>query len=345
MITEQNGITMIDGSFGEGGGQILRSALSLAVCLGMPIRIRNIRAGRKKSGLLRQHLTCVNAAQEISDAEVEGAELGSGELLFRPNKLTAGKYHFAIGSAGSTTLVFQTILMPLLQAQGESTLTLEGGTHNPLAPSFEFLSGSFLPVMERMGYQSDVQIERYGFNPVGGGYWTVKINGGTSGKGLELVSPGAMKARTATALSLNLPDHIGHRELERIRGNREWADVKGENKVIDGQGQGNLFSVRLEMENLSVVFDQLGTIGMRAEKVADKVRQLANTYLASGAAVDEYLADQLILPMALGGGGVFTIHVASEHLRTNIALVSGLTGRKITLEPQVSGNWQVTVQG
>ena len=164
---------LIDGSQGEGGGQILRTALGLSLVTGTAFRIEKIRAGRAKPGLLRQHLTAVNAATVIGDALVDGAELGSPALVFRPRSVRPGAYRFAVGTAGSASLVLQTVLPPLLTAGASSILTLEGGTHNPWAPPFDFLARAFLPLLERMGAPVRAAIQRYGFYPAGGGQFTV----------------------------------------------------------------------------------------------------------------------------------------------------------------------------
>src|SRR6476620_518674 len=162
-------VITIDGSVGEGGGQIIRNSLALSLVTGQPFRIVNIRAGRKKPGLLRQHLTAVQAANQIGDAAVDGAEMGSGEVVFRPEGIRAGDYRFAIGTAGSTTLVLQTILPALILAGAPSHLTLEGGTHNPLAPPFDFLAQTFLPHLARFGPTVTATLARPGFFPAGGG--------------------------------------------------------------------------------------------------------------------------------------------------------------------------------
>jgi len=165
----------IDGSFGEGGGQILRTALSLSLATGIPFRIENIRAGRKNTGLLRQHLTAVRAAAEIGSAEVEGATLGSSALTFSPGAVRAGEYRFAVGTAGSGTLVFQTILPALLRAPAPSRVIIEGGTHNEFAPPFDFLATTLLPLIRRMGARVSLTLERYGFYPAGGGRFVAVI--------------------------------------------------------------------------------------------------------------------------------------------------------------------------
>ncbi|MFN7134491.1 MAG: RNA 3'-terminal phosphate cyclase, partial [Myxococcales bacterium] len=184
----------IDGSMGEGGGQIIRTSLACALITGKSFRITKIRARRAKPGLMRQHLTAVRAAAEIGDAEVTGAEVGSSELTFRPGKLRAGDYHFAIGTAGSTTLVLQTVLPALLMASGPSSVVLEGGTHNPMAPTYDFLERCFLPLVERLGPRVSTRLERPGFYPAGGGRWSVQLAPAPL-KGFELLERGELRAR------------------------------------------------------------------------------------------------------------------------------------------------------
>ena len=200
----------LDGS--EGGGQILRSALSLSMTSGQPLRIRNIRGRRSRPGLLRQHLTAVRAAAEICAAEVEGAELGSRELAFRPGAIRAGDYAFAIGSAGSCSLVLQTLLPALLAANGESRVRISGGTHNPLAPPADFLRDSWLPLLRRMGAEVDLELLRHGFVPAGGGELLARVRP-ARWRPLQLEHPGAALRRRARALLAGIPGHVGEREL------------------------------------------------------------------------------------------------------------------------------------
>src|SRR5690242_7527890 len=191
---------IIDGSFGEGGGQILRTSLTLSLVTGKPLRIERIRAGRKSPGLLRQHLAAVNAAARVGYAEVEGASLGARELTFRPQTVAAGHYQFAVGTAGSATLVLQTVLPALLTADAPSTLVLEGGTHNPYAPPFDFLEKTFLPLLNRMGPRVEARLERHGFYPAGGGRFIVEITPAQQLGRFELDDRGAITGRRARAL-------------------------------------------------------------------------------------------------------------------------------------------------
>src|SRR5947207_15592691 len=170
-----NAMITIDGSQGEGGGQILRTSLALSLVTGQPFCMERIRVRRQKPGLLRQHLTAVEAAKTVGCAEVEGAEMNSQTLEFRPGPVTPGNYRFAVGTAGSATLVLQTVLPSLLTASGKSTLTLEGGTHNPLAPPFDFLVGSFMPLIRRMGATVELDLKAPGFFPAGGGRFHARI--------------------------------------------------------------------------------------------------------------------------------------------------------------------------
>jgi RNA 3'-terminal phosphate cyclase (ATP) len=190
----------IDGARGEGGGQILRSSLALSLVTGTPFRIVNIRAGRKRPGLMRQHLTAVQAAVEVGQARVRGAEVGSRDLTFEPKAIRAGDYHFSVGTAGSATLVLQTVFPALALAKGPSTVTVEGGTHNPMAPPFDFLARAFLPLIERMGPRCQAVLERPGFYPAGGGRFRVSVEPAPAFARLDLRERGEIRGRRATAV-------------------------------------------------------------------------------------------------------------------------------------------------
>ncbi|MGC4118346.1 MAG: RNA 3'-terminal phosphate cyclase [Myxococcales bacterium] len=209
---------VIDGSQGEGGGQIVRTSLALSLVTGKAFRIEKVRAGRAKPGLMRQHLTAVEAAQAIGGAHVEGAAVRSGALTFTPGTVKPGSYTFSIGTAGSATLVLQTVLPALLRASGPSTLVLEGGTHNPLAPPFDFLARCFLPLVSSMGPRVTATLQQPGFYPAGGGRFTVEIAPAAKLAPLELVERGPIQRRLARALVAHLPPTIAHRELEGGQG-------------------------------------------------------------------------------------------------------------------------------
>src|SRR5215210_615466 len=206
----------LDGSQGEGGGQILRSSLALSMVTGTAVRIRNVRARRSKPGLMRQHLVAVQAAARIGGAQVTGAEIGSSMLTFIPGEVKPGEHVLSVGSAGSTTLVLQTVLPALLCAAEPSLLVLEGGTHNPLAPPFEFLDRAYLPLLNRMGPRVQAELERPGFYPAGGGRIVVSIEPAARLSGFELLERGEVRQRTATAIVSRLPRHIAERELQEV---------------------------------------------------------------------------------------------------------------------------------
>ncbi|MEO8061554.1 MAG: RNA 3'-terminal phosphate cyclase [Pseudomonadota bacterium] len=328
----------IDGSEGEGGGQILRSSLSLAICTQQPFRITNIRANREKPGLMRQHLTAVTAAAKICAGELDGAELGSRHLTFRPGSLAAGDYTFEIGTAGSCTLVFQTVLPALLTAAGESRVRITGGTHNRGSPPFDFLSRSFLPLLGRMGAHVELTLARFGFYPRGGGEIRARIAPVARLRSLQLEQRGAWVRGLAEAYVAAIPADVAQRELQVIGRALSWPHEQLLLQALPNDvGPGNAVTITLEHEHVTEVFTGFGERGVRAEKVAESVAQEARDYLSASAPVGEHLADQLVLPMALGDGGRFITARATPHLRSNIAVIERFTQRHIAVEPVASG--------
>ncbi|QNN21006.1 RNA 3'-terminal phosphate cyclase [Planctomycetales bacterium ZRK34] len=312
----------IDGSQGEGGGQVLRSALSLSMVTGQGFRIARIRAGRKKPGLMRQHLTAVGAATALCGATVSGDAIGSTELTFSPGKVEAGEHTFSVGTAGSTTLVLQTVLPALLTAGAPSRLTLEGGTHNPFAPPFDFLAKTFLPLVNRMGPRVEATLERAGFYPAGGGRFTVEVTPAAQLSGIELLERGEIMRRSVRGIVSNLPRGIAERELKAVRKKLSWPDECFEVvELRDGHGPGNVVMIEIESEQVCEVFTGFGEVNRPAEAVANHATQQAQRYLRCGAPVGEYLADQLLLPLALAGAGAFETVRLSRHTRTHIDLI------------------------
>lgn len=312
----------IDGSLGEGGGQILRSALALSMVTGTPFRLENIRAGRPKPGLLRQHLTAVNAAAEICGARLTGTRLHSRELTFVPGAVRPGDYRFSIGTAGSTTLVLQTVLPPLLTASAPSTLVLEGGTHNPHAPPFDFIDRAFLPLINRMGPRVIARLERYGFFPAGGGQFSVEIESAPELTPLRIMDRGEIRTQRSIAVLAGLPRHIGERENKTVAAALNWplTDTEIREAPAD-QGPGNILLLEIESEHVTEVFTGFGKRGVRSEDVGRAVADDVKAYLAAGVPVGTYLADQLLLPFALAGGGVFSTLALSRHTSTNIEII------------------------
>ncbi len=333
----------IDGSYGEGGGQILRTALALSLVTGKPFSINNIRAGRKKPGLMRQHLTAVNAAVEIGDAAIEGNRIGSQAFRFEPVTVKSGTYRFAIGSAGSCTLVFQTILPALLIAGEPSEIILEGGTHNPFAPPFDFLEKAFLPVINRMGPAVRAVLEKPGFYPAGGGRFKVSVDPAGMNR-IDLIERGKVIGRRARAAVANLPVSIANRELKVIRDELEWArEQLAVVDVEDSQGPGNILSVEIVSENVTEVFTGFGQKGISAEKVAKRTVRTVREYLAADVPVGRYLADQLLLPMAMAGGGKFWTLSPTKHTSTNAEIIKKFIDVEITVNECDQNQWEIEI--
>jgi RNA 3'-terminal phosphate cyclase (ATP) len=360
----------IDGSQGEGGGQILRSSLALSMLSGQPFRIEKIRANRDKPGLMRQHLTAVNAAAAICGAQLDGAAIGSRQLTFLPGPVKAGDYTFATGSAGSTTLVLQTVLPPLLLAEAPSALTLEGGTHNIHAPPLDFLQKAFVPVLNQMGPRVELALERAGFYPAGGGRVFATITPAAKLSPIMIGKRGQITRQLARALCAGLPGEIAVRELEVIGKGLKWPpELLQIRQLPPDQGPGNIVMIEIESacgtttgapgppqdhsstmtaaaplppQYICEVFTGFGQRGVRAEAVADDALQQAKRYLAAGAPVGQCLADQLILPFALAGGGSYVTMEPTLHTTTNIEVVQKFLPTKVTCE-QVSGEqWKVS---
>ena len=296
-------IITIDGSFGEGGGQILRSSLALSIVTGKPFRIERIRANRPKPGLMRQHLASVNAAAEICGGSVSGAELGSRTLSFFPGKVRAGDYTFNIGSAGSTTLVLQTVLPALILADAPSTVVLEGGTHNIHAPPLDFLEYAFLPIMRKLGPQVHVALERAGFYPAGGGRFFATIEPVKSWSPIDLDVRGEIQRRLCCALVAGLPGDIAKREVNYVRQKIGWDESCVQiRQLSDDQGPGNVVTIQLHHEHVTEVFTGFGQRGVSAESVAQEAAlDQAARYMEANVPVGKHLADQLIIPFAARG--------------------------------------------
>ncbi len=333
----------IDGSQGEGGGQILRTSLSLAACYGKPIRIRQIRQGRKKPGLMRQHLACVNAIKQVCNAQVKGASIGSTAIEFIPAEIQAGDYHFSVGSAGSSTLVFQTVLPALLLAGKPSTLMLEGGTHNPMAPSYDFIKHAFLPVLQQMGVEFSTTIDRYGFYPVGAGQWSLKIIPPKQYAAIKIEQRGELIEIYAQCISAGIPGHVAEREKKQLLKMLNWPEQSIVTKNVDSLGSGNVVSLKARYKNITEVVESIGAVGIGAERVATKAIELFQRYQGLDSPVGSYLADQLLLPMAITAGGSFTTGLLSEHCRTNIAVIQQLTDKMINTKEMGKKKWRVSV--
>jgi RNA 3'-terminal phosphate cyclase (ATP) len=335
----------IDGSLGEGGGQVLRTSLSLAATLGEPVRIVNVRSSRPKPGLRRQHLAGVRAVAAICDAEVSGDAIDSQEVVFRPREVRPGDHAFSVGTAGSACLVLQTVLPPLLLAAGPSRLRIEGGTHNPWAPPYDFLARSFLPLVERMGPRVQAELVRPGFAPVGGGLIEVLVEPAPSLAPLRLPERGKVLRTVATAVVAGLPVHVAERELDVAR-RRLDLDPLDLRPVVEAPSRGpaNVFLLEFACEHVTEVFVGFGRRGLPAERVAAGTVREAERWLAAGVPVGEHLADQLLLPMALAGEGSFRTLPLSSHATTNRDVIRAFLDVAIDVREGPDGATEVTVR-
>lgn len=319
----------VDGSYGEGGGQIVRTALGLSCLFRKPFRIYNIRKGRRKPGLMQQHLTCVSAARLISGAVVEGDSPGSTEFFFSPGEPQGGTYSFDIGTAGSTSLVLQTVIPALLFYGRMSSVTLMGGTHVPFSPPFHFLAGVFVPFLKRLGVRVQLSIETYGFYPKGGGRIRADIFPAERINSLDLIERGEVSSVTGYSGAGGLPPSIAVRQqkavLARISAsvgelaNKTAIDTIDVPTNVSISGQGTFVYLECRSKSSLAGFSALGARGKRAEAVGDEAADELINYYRSGAALDRHLADQIVLYLALSGHeSVFTTEAVTNHLVTNL---------------------------
>jgi RNA 3'-terminal phosphate cyclase (ATP) len=334
---------IIDGSEGEGGGQVVRNACALSLVTGEPFRITNVRGGREKPGLMRQHVTAIEAACAIGGGECEGVAVGSREMSFTPGSARAGDYHFAVGTAGSTGLVLQTILMPLLLADGPSRIVLEGGTHNMMAPPFEFIDRCFLPIVNRMGPTVTAKLVRHGFYPSGGGRIEVNITPARLSP-IECVERGALLDQSAMAFFAGLPFDVADREIRTVKKLLNWhEEAFAVRELPEERGPGNILLLESRYEHVTEIVSGFGKFGVPAEQLAKRAAGRMKGYLESTAFAGPYLADQLILPFALAGGGVFTTVKPSEHLTTAIEVIGRFLSRKTVISHEAGGTHRVVV--
>lgn len=332
----------IDGS--GGGGQLLRTALTLSMVTATPFTMTGIRAKRNRPGLMRQHLTAVEAARQVCGAAVTGADAGSQTLTFIPKAIRSGDYHFPIGTAGSTTLVLQTVLPALSLASHASTIRLEGGTYNPLAPPADFLIDVFAPTLGKMGVQADIRLERHGFYPAGGGVMNARVQPAGAVEPLHLTERGEVRAISARALISNLSTSVADRELQVVA--RRLGLAEGAMKMHEVKpalGPGNALMIRIESEHVTECFTTFGERGVSAEQVAEQACEQAQRYIKAGVAVGCYAADQLLLPMALAGSGSFTTTAPTDHSRTNASLIEKFLSVQIDFLEVRPDAWKVVI--
>lgn len=326
----------IDGSTGEGGGQILRTSLALSCITGKGLHIENIRAARRNPGLAKQHLVCVLAASQICNARCDGAVLNSKTLDFQPEPIRSGDYHFDIGSAGSATLVIQTILPALFLTDGPSTVTVTGGTHNPLAPPVDFLCETFLPAIATAGFYANCKLLKHGFYPAGGGkiIFDVKPWQKPQDTIIDLCHTAEQFEICARIYIAKLPEHIAERQEKLLR--QSNLDIKNVEhiEVTDSDGPGNCVMLRLIGAGRITIFTAFGMKGKPSQEVVSEVVKMAKDFLSGGAAVDRFLADQLLIYMALAKTGCFTTNELSAHLLTNIEVIKKFLPVDFTTEQE-----------
>jgi RNA 3'-terminal phosphate cyclase (ATP) len=334
----------IDGSSGEGGGQVLRTALALSLVTSTPFRIIGIRKRRSRPGLRAQHLTAVHASATIAKATVTGAEIGSQELMFVPQAASGGEYFFSIGTAGSTTLVLQTILPGLMLASEPSAVLLQGGTHNPQSPTFEFIERAFLPLARRLGPDVRATLERPGFYPAGGGRLRVEIEPAPVLEPFDLLERGRVLEHRVTGMVANLPRHIAEREIEVLKKKLRWdADCFSIVELIDVDGPGNVVIVELVSEHVTEVFAGFGRKGLPAEEVAKRLGSEVKEYSKAEVPVGRHLADQLVLLHAIAGGGAFRTLSPTNHLTTQLEVIRAFLDVELRVDQEPTGSWLVQV--
>jgi RNA 3'-terminal phosphate cyclase (ATP) len=330
----------IDGNYREGGGQILRTALGLSCLFMKPFRMVHIRKGRKKPGLMPQHLTAVKAAQRISGAEVSGANIGSTELVFVPGAIRGRALSLDIGTSGSVSLVLQTIMPALVFNKRKRTtpeqmtdrvheenftVTLQGGTHVPFSPSYHYLAEVFIPFLSRIGIEIKIAIKSFGFYPKGGGVITAEIYPASSIQPLHSTDRGKLLGLRIISAVGNLPLSIAERQKQAlVRFIQEWGSeiicpIKAELLAVKTPSQGTFVFLKSESDTSIAGFTALGARGKRAEAVGEEAGREFMEYFMTGAALDPHMSDQIVLYLSLcERESVFTTSCVTDHLLTNL---------------------------
>ncbi|MDA7978281.1 MAG: RNA 3'-terminal phosphate cyclase [Pirellulales bacterium] len=334
----------IDGSRGEGGGQILRSALALSLITQRPFAVSRIRANRSNPGLAKQHVTAVEAARQLCGGKVNGASLRSQELEFFPGRVSSGDYEFDVGTAGSTTLVLQTVLPPLLACAGSSRVSIRGGTHNPMAPPIEFLQRVFAPRISAMGAELEVELITPGFYPKGGGQIIATIHPPSKWRRIEILQTSLPRVTSAMAVLAKLPRHIAQRELDTLAGQLGLPQVQCHVVEFDNcLSPGNVLYVECTDGRVTELLSVCGQRGVPAEDVAARLGVEVHQYLRGGGPVGPHLADQLLLPMAMGSGGAFDCSELTSHTTTNMEIIRKFVDVGFTVEKRSGGGARVQV--
>ncbi|HAF48856.1 MAG TPA: RNA 3'-phosphate cyclase [Anaerolineaceae bacterium] len=339
----------IDGAYGEGGGQVLRSSLTLSALTGKPVTIRNIRANRSKPGLRPQHLAAVNAIAKITQAQVEGNELNSNEVFLTPNKVVAGDYKFDIPTAGALSLVLQTVFLPLSFAKSKSYITLTGGTHVPWSPIWDYIQACWLPVMTSLGFRGDTQLEIAGFYPRGGGRAQVDILPPKSLKPLVCLERGDLLRiegwSGVATLDLSIAKRQKHQALRRLY--EVCRNTKIKTVQVPSIGKGTFILLKAVFSSGSCAcYSALGAPGKRAEMVADEVVDQLLSFLGTDGCIDHYMADQILLPLSvIPGKSAFSTSILSQHVLTNVQIIQKFLPVRINVTGRIKTPGTVEVEG
>lgn len=338
----------IDASFGEGGGQILRSALALSIITGKAMQLTRIRANRPQPGLKPQHLKAVEAAALISAAHVAGATLGSQSLRFEPGELKSGQYEFDIGTAGSVSLLLQTLCLPLSFAEGPSGLILRGGTHVPWSPCFHYLQWQWLPYLAEAGYHVACSLERAGFYPRGGGVLHAAVTPARPRTPLRLTRRGRLLRIRGLSAVGRLDRSIAERQRRQALDRLHDLEVPLEIEVlaVPAVAPGTFIVLLAEFECGRCCASALGARHKRAEKVADEAVDELRADIASGGAIDAWLADQLLLPLAfVPERSELSVCRISRHLHSNAELLSYFLPVAVEIDGEIGEPGTVRIQG
>jgi RNA 3'-phosphate cyclase len=336
----------IDGSYGEGGGQILRTALALSAILKKPFRIHHIRSKRKNPGLQAQHLEAVEALARITEAQTEGVKFGSQKITFFPQKILPGDYQFEVKTAGSTLLLFQAIFFPLSMAQRPSSVTLVGGTHVPWSPPFHYLAEVLLPTLEPMGISVNAAIEKWGFYPRGGGKIQLTIHPVHDLKPIHLTNRGSLKRIRGLSAISNLPKYVAMRQKDQVM-KRIQKELKMDTEInilydAPSNGPGSFLFLLAEYEKTIAGFSSLGQRGKSAEKVADEAVDDLKDYLSSEGCIEPHLADQLVPFMSMTkGNSSFTTTRMTNHLLTNLWIIPHFLQGKVEKQGEIGKTGRV----
>jgi RNA 3'-terminal phosphate cyclase (ATP) len=345
-----HGLVVLDGAHGEGGGQILRTALSLSAITGRPFRIDRIRALRRNPGLAAQHLTAVRAAAALCAAQLSGDTLGSAFLEFVPTAPVAGgDYLFDVGlareggSAGAITLVLQTVLLPLARATVTSRVVLRGGTHLAWSPPFDYVRDVWLPMLARLGVRASVDLQSWGWHPIGRGEVIAEIRPGPAAlNAVEIDAPGSLLRIRGRAVAANLPAHIPQRMTDRA--GMLVAAIEIEPLTVYAACAGAGIFLSAEYANLRCGFSALGAPGKPSKQVAEEAAATLLAHRVSGAAFDRHLGDQILLPISLASGpSRFSVEEITPHLETDAWVIERFGMARIAVEKAVSGIGRVTV--